>query len=110
MYKYELPVKYTNQVEYQKEILKVFDVEDYDEERISKTRRELYEDLIKEKEFNDLFNKARLVLNDLLEDNEWGMVLMLSYDYFDRFHNSVGLFYGKDGAFKSQIEIIKDSL
>lgn len=108
MYKYELSIEYENMEEYQGGILNVFDISgDYDEEKISRTRNELYKELIKVDEFYDLFSKAtKGVLSEANEDYEWGMVILFQYDYFKKFHKCIQLFYNKDDSFKNEISVL----
>ena len=112
MYKYELTVKYDTIEEYQKEFLKVFDIlDDYDEEKINVIRGDLYKTLVKVEVFNNLFTKSskQLVMAED-DDNEWGMVGLFQYDYFETFHKCIQLFYNKDDEFLKKIKILNDLL
>ena len=109
MYKYELPVKYNDETEYQDELLKVFDVKEYNDDIIGNTRRLLYEDLNKNKEFNDLFDKACKILNNSYADNEWGMLVLLSYHHFHKFHRCIQLFYQEKEEFIKEINLLSES-
>tara|TARA_Y100000992_G_scaffold40709_1_gene22824 strand:+ start:5084 stop:5416 length:333 start_codon:yes stop_codon:yes gene_type:complete len=110
MYKYELSVKYNDETEYQDELLKVFNVKEYNDDIIGKTRKLLYEDLIKKKEFNNLFDKACKILNNSYDDNEWGMLVLLSYDHFHKFHRCIQLFYQEKDDFIKEINLLNESL
>ena len=110
MYKYELSIKYNDETEYQDELLKVFDVKEYNDDIIGKTRRLLYEDLKKKKEFNNLFDKASRLIHNSEDDNEWGMLVLLSYDHFHNFHNCIQLFYQEKDDFVKEINLLFKSL
>ena len=110
MYKYEVSVSYNDEKEYQNEFLKVFNIKDYNDEIIGKTRKLLYDDLVKEIQFNKLFDKACKILNDSYSDNEWGMLLLLSYDYFHSFHKCIQLFYQEKDDFIKEITLLNKSL
>ena len=109
MYKYELSIKYNDETEYQDELLKVFDVKEYNDDIIGNTRRLLYEDLNKNKEFNDLFDKACKILNNSYADNEWGMLVLLSYHHFHKFHRCIQLFYQEKEEFIKEINLLSES-
>jgi hypothetical protein len=110
MYKYELSVKYNDVLEYQNEFLKVFNVEEYNDEIINNVRKLLYKELVKQKEFNNLFDNACKVINNSEGDNEWGMLVLLSYDHFYKFHKCIQLFYQEKDDFIKEINLLNESL
>ena len=97
MYNYELQINYDNDEEYKNCFLKVFNTNDID--KSGKNRKELYSILNKIDVFNDLFKYTSPPYlspftdenND--DDNEWGMIMLFSYDYFKFFHKCIQLYF-----------------
>ena len=113
MYNYEFYVKYDSIDDYQEQFLKAFNVSSYDENEITIIRQNLYKDLSKMKNFTELFKKALSLISLENDDTEWGMVSLFQYDYFDKFHECINLFYTNKDDTKlliSKIDILKQLL
>tara|TARA_B100001063_G_C16661580_1_gene501377 strand:+ start:588 stop:929 length:342 start_codon:yes stop_codon:yes gene_type:complete len=113
MYNYEFNVNYDTMDGYQEQFLKVFNVSSYDENEIARIRQELYQDLNKMKNFTELFEKALSLISLENNDTEWGMLSLFQYDYFDKFHECIKLFYtNKDDTtlLISKIDILNELL
>jgi hypothetical protein len=98
MYNYELEINYDTDEEYKKSFLDAFDVKDIDD--AGEKRKELYVTLNKLDEFNDLFTftsppfPCPFIEESYNEnDNEWGMIILFSYDYFKFFHKCIQMYF-----------------
>ena len=74
MYNYEIDICYNTFTEYQTAFLKVFGLDDWDNDVISSGRTKLYFSLKKEPYFEELFSYAckNNLLQENREDTEWG--------------------------------------
>jgi len=98
MYNYELEISYDTDEEYKKSFLDAFDVKDIDD--AGEKRKELYVTLNKLDVFNDLFTftsppfPCPFIEESYNEnDNEWGMIILFSYDYFKFFHKCIQMYF-----------------
>ncbi len=91
MYNYEIDICYNTFTEYQTEFLKVFGLNDWDNDVISSGRTQLYFSLKKEPYFEDLFSYAckNNFLQEKKEDTEWGLVRLFAEEVFYEFHMCV---------------------
>tara|TARA_A100001015_G_scaffold159175_1_gene176834 strand:+ start:1504 stop:1860 length:357 start_codon:yes stop_codon:yes gene_type:complete len=88
MYNYEIDICYNTVDEYQAEFLRVFRVNDWDENAISSGRYELYTILKEEPCFKDIFSYAckNSFFKNNDDDTEWGLVRLFAADTFYEFH------------------------
>lgn len=95
MYNFDLDFTYDNDDEYQHYFLKCFDLEKYDEEKLSKKMDELYNYLIKCEKIKDLFKTIANTYTSL--DLSLGYSFLFSYTYFLKFHKLISK-YNKTGV------------
>ena len=91
MYNFDLNFTYDSDEEYQKNFLLCFNLENYDEEKLSKKMDELYNYLIEcdkiKKLFKDIANTY------MSEDMSLGYSFLFSYTYFLRFHSLISKYH-----------------
>ncbi|MAP67423.1 MAG: hypothetical protein CMF80_06985 [Candidatus Marinimicrobia bacterium] len=97
MYNYNLDVSYNNLSDYQEVFFMVFGTNNWDEELIANKRFALYEELKKEKVFDDLF-KVSCDSNSLFDnaDTEWGIVRLFAYDTFHLLHKCIQTYFSNN--------------
>lgn len=78
---------------YKKEILHVFNIDEYDDKKIDKIQMELFKDMVKTER---LKNIMKILANSYFsEDLEFGFIILFSYDYFYITHKCISSFYKK---------------
>ena len=107
MYDHSLEIKYTDDIEYQYNICRVFGMEnsEYDDNLVSAGLDYIYQKTKSIPLFCDLYTIAAGKM--LSDDPEIGMAIVLSYDYFDLFHLCLVDFL-KDGVLESENENYKN--
>ena len=86
MYNFDLTIEYDSDDEYRDQILKAFNLSEYNDDIIGKIDS-IYESIRENGEFGELLEKAA---NSMLsEDRELGMVILFSYDHFSAFHECI---------------------
>ena len=113
MYNYEYDVNYKNYDEYAQQFLTVFNINKYDESKIKIVREVLFNIIKTEPLFDELFEKClrfySFPLTQMIShpDKECSMILLFSYDYFNKFHNCIKVYFAnKDKDNKD--ELIKE--
>ena len=86
MYIYDIDISYNNNIEYQKSILKVFDMNDLNDSN------RIIDELLLLVDGNDSWLEILNKVSEkhlLVKKRELGMSLLLSYDYLALFHESI---------------------
>tara|TARA_Y100000591_G_C21794099_1_gene678308 strand:+ start:746 stop:1069 length:324 start_codon:yes stop_codon:yes gene_type:complete len=94
MYNFNLNFTYNNDDEYQTNLLNCFNLTEYHEKSLSEKMDNLYNYLIKNEDFKNLFkNVANMYMS---EDLEIGFAFLFSYTHFKDFHDFISE-YNKTG-------------
>tara|TARA_A100001015_G_C14611054_1_gene564212 strand:- start:125 stop:472 length:348 start_codon:yes stop_codon:yes gene_type:complete len=85
IYNINQEVNYNNDTEYRKSMLDVFNMTEFDDKKINNYINLLFNHLIKENKFKELFKESANSL--FLEDLEIGLMQLFSYHCFKIWHN-----------------------
>jgi hypothetical protein len=83
--------EYYSDLLYHNEILKVFNLQEYDEKKIDVIQIQIYNDLVKNKKLQELM--LVLANRQLSDKHDLGFIIMFSYDYFYIFHEIICAYY-----------------
>ena len=92
MYQYDIIVNYSNNKEYQDSMLKVCNMSnEMDFDRQKQIINEIYNSIKDNKVWSDILDKVS-EKHLFRKDKELGIILLFSYDYFDKFHKCISDF------------------
>lgn len=105
MYNFSLNCRYNDNDEYQKKFLLSFDLENYDEEVISKKMDDLYTYLSKDERFSSLFKD---VANKYMsEKSEHGFAFLFSFSFFDKFYELICDYHNTGNIDEEKLNFIR---
>lgn len=89
MYQYDIIVKYNNDKEYQDSMLKAFNMStemDYNKQQT--ITNDIYNSIKDNKVWSNILEKVS-EKHLFIKDKRLGIILLFSYDYFDKFHKCI---------------------
>ena len=96
--------KYSEDTKYREEFLKAFKLQDFDQEKLINNQMILVKQIEHERKFLRLLQKAAqkasLVImdNSKSSDNDFGIMMLFSFEYFDFFHKCLKEYVNNKGT------------
>ena len=96
------------EIMYRRDLLSVFNLDEFSDEKINSSIDELYENLKNCEILQDCMKKAANIM--LSEDLETGIRILFSYDYFHLFHACIFSYLNNDKQFDNHVRVLQRKL